>query len=204
MLDISDTILADSTQLNAADLAEPIVVRILGAKRHQSEDRKQPTEFAITGHMPWLPCKGMRRVLVALWGKDASAYVGRWLRLFNDPSVTYGKDKPGGIRIGAMSNIAGAVDITVPTSRGKYATYRIEKMEPPSEAPSLVEVLDRAGLTVADLDNFRAREDKCPVADLSEEQRQTMAATYDAHPEKLRTIQAATVKQAERQPGDEP
>ncbi len=36
----------------------------------------------------------MRRVLAAAWGTDASVYVGRSVRLYFDPNVTFGKEKP--------------------------------------------------------------------------------------------------------------
>jgi hypothetical protein len=47
----------------------------------------------------------MRRVLVAMWGAEASAYVGRSLTLFRDPDVKFGGMETGGIRISHATHI---------------------------------------------------------------------------------------------------
>jgi hypothetical protein len=47
----------------------------------------------------------MRRVMVALWGPDASVYSRRAMTLYRDPTVTWGGMEVGGIRISHMSHI---------------------------------------------------------------------------------------------------
>lgn len=184
-LDITDTLLADSTQLNAADLTEPILVRIEKVKRHESKDGKQPIEIAISGGWkPWRPCKGARRILAALWGKDGSAYVGRFVRLFNDSSVTFGKESTGGIRIAGLSDIERTQDVSIPVARGRYVTYRIERIERPVQPsiPSLEDLLKDQDVTIADLDRVRATTGKPPVSTLSPEEQAKIAAYFFANP----------------------
>jgi len=113
-VDMSQFITAKSDQLNADDLlGGPITVRVTGVRG--TNDKDQPIAISYEGDQgkPYKPGKSMRRVLVHFWGKEADAYLGRFMTLYRDPDVTFGKIKVGGIRIGAMSDIeAGEVALT--------------------------------------------------------------------------------------------
>jgi len=95
-----------SDQLNADTLlGGPIIVRI--------------TSFALTGKdtQPWAvgidkyptrpfkPCKTMRRILKASFGKKGELWVGELLKLFRDPTVTYGGKPSPGVRISGVSKL---------------------------------------------------------------------------------------------------
>lgn len=136
-LDISQSLIANSDQLNAADIvAGPITVQITGVAEYK--DEKQPYAVKITGHKPWIPCKGMRRLIAAVWGVEASAWVGRTVRLYNEPTATFGSDPVGGIRVSGLSHIDKSFTATVPDSvtiegrKKKTATYRVERLTPTS------------------------------------------------------------------------
>lgn len=129
-LDVSRTIVAKSDQLNADDLiGGPITVKVIGVSLSDSE---QPVSVRITGHQPWKPCKTMRRVLAFAWGTDASQWADRWLVLYRDAAVTFGKDAVGGIRIAAMSNIPKRIEMNLAATKGKKAWHVVEVFTPPS------------------------------------------------------------------------
>lgn len=127
-MDISKTIEPRSDQLNADDLvAGPITVKIINVTKGTPE---QPVNIHLEGYdgRPFKPSLSMRRVLVAAWGTDAAAYIGRAMTLYRDSEVMFGKEKVGGIRISHLSNIAKAVELPLTISRGKRATYRVNPM----------------------------------------------------------------------------
>jgi hypothetical protein len=131
MTDIGDTIQAKSDQLNADDLlAGPIVVTItrvtVGKK---TDDQPVVIYYENDGGRPYKPSKGMRRVLVHLWGAESATYVGRQLRLYRDPAVTFGKDAVGGIRIGAASNIDGRQRIMLQVKKGQKAGHEVDVLQ---------------------------------------------------------------------------
>lgn len=129
-MSLAETIIPKSDQLNADDLLTgPIVVRIVGARVTREE---QPVIIDVEGRRPWKPCKTMRRVLVAAWGEDETAYVGRWVELYNDPEVTFGTDRTGGIRIGKLSDIPRTMNIPLTVKRGKKKIHTVEPLRPPT------------------------------------------------------------------------
>ena len=125
---IADTIKPKSQQLNADDLiAGPMTVTILGVRRGST--REQPVIIDIDGgHMPYMPCLSMRRVLIAAWGDDARVWVGRSATLYCDPSVKFGGVALGGIRISHLSHIARDMSLMLTTTRAKRAAYSVKAM----------------------------------------------------------------------------
>lgn len=106
MNDMAPTIAPKSDQLNADDLiAGPRTITIRDVKIAPGTEQPVAVYFQGDNGKPYLPCKSMRRVMVALWGPDASAYSGRSMTLYRDPSVTWGGMEVGGIRISHMSHI---------------------------------------------------------------------------------------------------
>lgn len=126
-MDISDTIAPDSDQLDAVDLAAgPRVFTVKGVRKGNAE---QPVQIDLAEFpRPWRPGKSMRRVLVAVWGADASRYVGRRVKLYCDPDVTFGKDKVGGTRIAEMSDLEKPRQVPLLVSRGKSAMFTVRPL----------------------------------------------------------------------------
>lgn len=140
-LDLSTTIAANSDQLGAEDfLAGPRLVTIDRVTKGTAD---QPVNIHLTEFpgRPFRPCKSMRRVLVAAWGKEAATYTGRRLMLFNDPSVRFGGSAVGGVRISAMSDISSRLTLALTVTRGKKAAYQVEPLPdlPPAIAPETVD-----------------------------------------------------------------
>lgn len=138
--DMSDTIVPKSDQLNSDDLLTgPITVTITGVSRGTPD---QPVNIAIDGgHMPYRPAKSMRRVMIAAWGSKGSAWVGRRLTLFCDPSVKFGGVQVGGIRISHMSGISGPLSLMLTTTRSKRKQFTVQPL--PDAAAYPPEMFDK-------------------------------------------------------------
>jgi hypothetical protein len=128
-IDLSKTIEAKSDQLNADDLlGGPRVLTITAVKAGSAD---QPIIINYQGDQgkPWKPSKGMRRVLVAAWGPDGSAYIGRSVEVFNDQTVKWAGEAVGGIRISRMSDIKTSIVMALTLTRGKKSPVTIRPLE---------------------------------------------------------------------------
>lgn len=126
--DITVTITPKSDQLNADDLIEPRILTVTGVEWSNNED--QPIWINYTGGegRPYKPCKSMRRVLIKLWGKDATQWVGRQMEVYCDPQVRFGGSEVGGIRISRVSGIERDTVVTLTITRAKRAPYKIGRL----------------------------------------------------------------------------
>jgi len=120
---------AKSDQLNSCDLlGGPLVAQIIDVNAGNSE---QPVSIKLDSwKQPWKPSKTSLRVLAACWGGDPSVWVGRWVVLYCDESVTFGKEAIGGIRTSHLSHINGTKKIAVNTTRGKKGIQTVEPYYP--------------------------------------------------------------------------
>ena len=123
--DMASTIIAKSDQLNSDDLISG--PRTITIRKVSAGETEQPVNVYYEGddNKPFRPCKTVRRVMVALWGRDAQAYVGRSMRLYRDPEVAFGGMKVGGIRVSHMSHIDGEQTVVVMKTKGKKAPMKI-------------------------------------------------------------------------------
>lgn len=136
-MDISHTIEADSTQINADDLtSEPRTVTVAGVSKG-AVDQPVNIELVEFPGRAFRPCKSMRRVLVHAWGPNASEYVGRRMAIFNDPTVKWGGQDVGGVRIKALSHIDKRLTLALTATRGKKVRVIVE---PLTDAPEVVAV----------------------------------------------------------------
>ena len=141
MIDMKRTILAKSDQLNADDLmAGPITIKVTSVRtvKHATADRDAAIiSFEGDGGKPFKPCLSMCRILTHLWGDDGAQYVGRSMTLYRDPSVRFGGDEVGGIRLSHMSDIDGVKNIKLTFSRGKKQKNTIKPLllQEPKEQP---------------------------------------------------------------------
>lgn len=76
----------------------------------------------------------MSRCLVAAWGPDAKAYIGRSVTLYRDPKVKWGGMEVGGIRISHLSHIERDMVMALTATKGKRAPYTVKPLTNP--APS--------------------------------------------------------------------
>lgn len=127
--DMTASIEPRSDQINAEDLITgPRTITITAVKRGSAE---QPVDIVTEEYgpgRPYKPSKTMRRIIVAAWGKDSAAYVGRRLTIYRDPDITFGRDKVGGIRISHMSDIPKRLEIALTVTRGRRSTFAVDPL----------------------------------------------------------------------------
>lgn len=126
---LAKTIEPKSDQLNADDLlAGPITITVAGVVESGAAD--QPIDIRIDGMRPYRPCKSMRRVLIACWGSNGKAWVGRSMTLYNDPKVRFGGADVGGIRISHLSDLdAPEKRLLLTTAKSKRSEYKVSLLE---------------------------------------------------------------------------
>lgn len=129
------TIQKKTDQLNYEDFLGGVtrVVTITGVKAGTKE---QQYDIAIEGDKRvWRPAVTVLKMLVAAWGDDATEWVGRRAELYGDPTVTFGRDVVGGIRVSRVSHITGPVTASLTETRGKRKKHTVEPL-PDAPAPS--------------------------------------------------------------------
>ena len=144
MSDLAATIAPKSDQLNADDLiAGPITITITEVKVKPGDEQPASIYFEGDNGKPFKACKSMRRLLVMLWGPKSDAYRGRGLTLYRDPSVRFGNDEVGGIRISHMSHIDGPKTVALTATRGRRKPYTVKPLETrtPPDGPAAPHVI---------------------------------------------------------------
>ena len=129
-VDMSAFIAAKSDQLNADDLMDAPRTITITKVTAAPDAAEQPVSIHYEGGegRPWKPCKTARRILVGVWGKDASKYVGRSLTLYRDPNVQFGGLQVGGIRVSHMSHISEPKTVALLVTRRRKAPFKIEPL----------------------------------------------------------------------------
>jgi hypothetical protein len=70
--------------------------------------------------------------------------------LYLDPTVRFGKETTGGIRISHLSHIDGPKKLALTVSRGKKAAYTVEPLTEPAPAPKRDWVKEAKQFTTVD------------------------------------------------------
>ena len=200
-MDMTEFTLAKGQQVNADDLISgPRTITITGVRGNQG-NKEQPVVVAFDGDegKPFMPCKTMRRLMVAAWGADALSYVGRSMTLYRDPEVAFGGMKTGGVRISHMSHIDADMQVALTSSRGKRGMVKVKRMD--IQQPKKSESTTQPKPTPAT---------QSPSVDPVEMQRQMDAVSGDAAKKRewwsgLTDDEKAVVKglAAEKEAGDE-
>jgi len=134
-MDISKALVAKSDQLNASDLTgAPIVATIAAVRRG---DAVKPVIVDLVGMdgRPWKPSKGQLRVIAHAWGTESDAWVGRLVKLVNNPEVVYAGEAVGGVEVVAMSHIDKAFTIPVRISQKKVKQHTVAVLAEPVTEP---------------------------------------------------------------------
>lgn len=169
-LNMAQFIAPKSDQINADDLiGGPRTIRISHVSANEGSP-EQPISVSFDGDAgkPFKPCKSMRRVMVNIWGPDASRYVGRSMTLYRDPKVQFGGMAVGGIRISHMTDIPdekldnGKVIMALTAARAKRAPYTVfpltaekpaQRQTPEQWAAAHREAIEEANC-IEDIDNI--------------------------------------------------
>ena len=182
-MDITKAIQPKSDQLNADDLAQPVTVTIADVRQGNAEQPVHVITDVYGPARPWKPAKTMLRLMASQWGVETGEWHGKRVTLYRDPSVTFGPDTVGGIRIAAMSGIKRAFTDTVTIKRGKRSKVTVDQL--PDVAPQQQhDLADRAakaiaafaqlGTTQADLEQHIGR----PVAEWTPDDLQALMGLY--------------------------
>ena len=201
-LDMTDTLIGSVDQITADSLiGRTITARIARITRMAGAPKKgdQPVNIYLDGEpLPWRPCLTMRRLLAALWGPDASKWIGQSLRIYRDDAVRFGDAAVGGVRI-SHASIERRMVLSLAATKGKKATYTVDplprdeqrKPEPAAvQRPTLAAVLEAAGLTIADLDAWATAQGKPAASTLPPAKQQQTADWLSADSSRLDAIRA--------------
>ena len=126
MTDITFALEAKSNQLNAVDIMG--CDRIIKIRDVTVTKSDQPVSVFFDGdnNRPWLPSKGMRRILAGAWGTESAAWIGKYVQLYFEPSVMWAGKPVGGIRIKAMSDIdSKGLTLSLTINRQKREIYEV-------------------------------------------------------------------------------
>jgi hypothetical protein len=134
-MDISQALVAKSDQINASDLTgSPIVATIKDVRKG---DPVKPVVVDLEGMdgRPWKPSKGMLRVIAHAWGTESDKWIGRLVKLANNPEVIYAGEKVGGVEVIAMSHINTSFTIPVRISQKKVKQHHVDVLAEPVTEP---------------------------------------------------------------------
>jgi hypothetical protein len=73
----------------------------------------------------------MRKLLAFAWSENAATWIGRAMTLYHDPSVKWGGEEVGGVRISHLSDIKSNIKISLVSTRGKKEQVSVTKMARP-------------------------------------------------------------------------
>jgi len=152
-MNIAHTIIPKSDRLNADDLlAGPRTIKITSVTDGPAE-APVALHYENENGRPYLPCKSMRRALVTMWGAEGAAYVGKRLTLYCDPTVKFGGEEVGGIRI-SHADIPEPMEMKLTATRGKRKPFRVDPLPAEKTAtakpPRALDELTAAGQVMAE------------------------------------------------------
>lgn len=128
-----------SDQWNADDfVGGPRIFTIAGVKVGAAE-QKYDIELVEGEGRAWRPPLTVLRLLIAAWGDDATVWAGRKVELYKDPSITFGRDQVGGIRISRMSDLPDAkpLKVMLTATRGKRTGHTVEPLPDEPSRPTI-------------------------------------------------------------------
>ena len=152
MLDMRKTIVIKTDQLNADDLlGGPRTIKLREVKAMNSGEQRAHLFFDGDNGKPYKPNTSMLKVLCAVWGPDGNEWVGRSMTVFNDPSVTWGGQAVGGIRISHLSHIEKKTTVVINASRSAKKPYTVEPLTNQAEsAPDSANQADKPKISYGD------------------------------------------------------
>lgn len=141
MSDISETLKADSTQINSDDLiGSTVTITVQGVTVKGGDQQPVDIHTHETPGKAYRPSKSMRRVLAAGWGTDSSQWTGKSMTLFRNPEIRFGKEKVGGIEISHMSHLDGPLNVPLTRAKGRKAMFTVKPLQvaPPTDWQALI------------------------------------------------------------------
>jgi hypothetical protein len=136
-MDLTQSIIARSDQLNGADLiGGPQTFTVVEVR---SGDSEQPVSIVLAewpASRPFKPSKTVLRLLVSAWGKESNDWPkGARMTLYRDPKVKWAGQEVGGIRVSHLSHIPKQLKVALQESKGKSVLHTIDPL--PDDAPTV-------------------------------------------------------------------
>lgn len=133
-VNMAEFIAPKSDQINSDDLiGGPRTITITSVSANEGSP-EQPINVRFEGddNKPFRPCKSMRRVMVKIWGSDASQYAGRSMTIHRDPKVKWGGMEVGGIRITHMTGLEKPEVMALTETRSARKPYTVQPLKAPA------------------------------------------------------------------------
>lgn len=144
-IDVTKAIEPKSDQLNADDLLTGSrTIRIREVKVSHGQEQPVWIYFDGDNNKPWKSSKTGTRTLAAIWGPDASKWIGLSCTIYCDPDVTWGGAKVGGIRVSHMEGLTAPRTLMLTKTRGKKGATVIKPLEVVTTPPA--PTINRAAL----------------------------------------------------------
>jgi hypothetical protein len=196
-LSMDDFTAAASDRVTADDLiGGPRVITITGVTGAVEEGKKRAiVNFEGDGGKPFKPCKTMARVMVGMWGKYPSKYIGRSLEIYCDPDVVFGGMATGGVRIKRASHIERDMVFLLSAKKGKKTSITVKPLQAlasAKEAPAVKTEPSKAeAWTETHIAAIESAPDAMDLGILEQQAANLLAKLKAAHPNLLAKIDAA-------------
>jgi hypothetical protein len=147
-MDLTAAIAPKSDQINAEDLLAGPRTFTIAEVREGSAEQPVNVHLVESPGKPFRPSKTVLRIFVTAWGKDSSTFAGQRITLYRDPTVRFGGQDVGGIRVSHMSGITKPLKLALTVSKGKRSQYVVDPLPdapaPVQAAPTVDELIDAA------------------------------------------------------------
>lgn len=189
-LDMSQFVAARSDQLNSDDLLDgPRTIKITRVSGTGSTDQPVAVHYEGGEGRPFKPCKTVRRLMIAAWGKEAANYVGRSMTLYRDPKVSFGGMEVGGIRVSHMSHLDEQKTLALLVTKGRKAPFTIKPLVTEPQGQSGPDAAEK--WTNAYIGKLQAAENLDAIAALENAQAARLSELKGKRPELHERIAAA-------------
>lgn len=156
-MDLTQTIVAKSDQLNADDLFGGAQTFTVAEVRRGDSDQPVSIVLAELGDKrPFKPSKTVIRLLVHAWGKETDEWPeNARMTLYRNESVKWAGQEVGGIRVSHLSHIGKQLKVALAESKSKKSLHVVDPLpDAPPPAPSdaiTPEQLSRLGKALTSL-----------------------------------------------------
>jgi hypothetical protein len=143
--DLRSTIIPRSDQLNSEQLlGGPMVITVTEVRAGGGEEQPVSIFHNVYPDRPYKPCKTMRKVLILAWGPDGTKWQGKSMELYCEPSVKFGGEVVGGIRISRLSDIPRDIKVSLTATKGRKAMHEIKPLEQSRELKAALDAIAAA------------------------------------------------------------
>lgn len=143
--DLRSTIVPRSDQLNTDQLlGGPMIITVTDVRAGSSAEQPLTIHYEGDNGRPYKPCLTMRKVLILAWGPDGTTWPGKSIELYADPTVKFGGEAVGGIRISRLSDIPKDIKVSLTATKGRKAMHEIQPLRASRELTAVLAAIAAA------------------------------------------------------------